>query len=169
MLNGHEHGYEGIPVGVGFGGGAGAGLGAPAGAASFTGLGDLAGGDFYSSAYGVSADGSVVVGTGTSATGIEAFIWDGVNGMRNLQTVLVDDYGLGAALAGWTLIGAQGISADGSSIVGWGLNRAGQTEVWLVDLLAPTPAAVPLPATVAPMIAGLTGLAGLGWRKRRRA
>jgi hypothetical protein len=35
----------------------------------FQGLGDLAGGDFFSKAYGVSADGSVVVGESYSASG----------------------------------------------------------------------------------------------------
>jgi hypothetical protein len=79
---------------------------APAGAASFTGLGDLPGGSFYSVAYGVSADGSVVVGQGNSASGGEAFIWGATYGMRNLKDVLTNDYGLGSALTGWTLTGA---------------------------------------------------------------
>ena len=43
--------------------------------ASFQGLGDLPGGSFYSTAYGVSADGSVVVGLSGSASGPEAFRW----------------------------------------------------------------------------------------------
>ncbi len=37
------------------------------------GLGDMLGGDFYSAAHGVSADGSVVVGDSSSANGGEAF------------------------------------------------------------------------------------------------
>jgi len=45
----------------------------PAGAASFQGLGDLPGGSVNSSAYGVSADGSVVVGQSLTASGWEAF------------------------------------------------------------------------------------------------
>ncbi len=45
--------------------------------ADFIPLGDLPGGTFFSLANGVSADGSVVVGRGTSALGSEAFIWDG--------------------------------------------------------------------------------------------
>jgi probable HAF family extracellular repeat protein len=103
------------------------------------GLGDLPGGDFRSVALGVSADGSVVVGRGSSDAGQEAFIWDGARGMRNLQEVLVKDYGLGAALAGWTLKSAKAISADGTSIVGYGINPAGQTEAWRAVIPAPAP------------------------------
>ncbi|MFH1417082.1 MAG: hypothetical protein ABII12_02185 [Planctomycetota bacterium] len=43
------------------------------------GLGDLPGGDFNSVAFGVSADGSTVVGHAAPASGMEAFAWhDGV-------------------------------------------------------------------------------------------
>ena len=44
-------------------------------ATSFTPLGDLAGGLFVSTAFGVSDDGSVVVGSSESASGVEAFRW----------------------------------------------------------------------------------------------
>ena len=43
--------------------------------ARFMGLGDLAGGVFLSEALAISADGSVVVGLGSSASGLEAFRW----------------------------------------------------------------------------------------------
>ena len=49
-------------------------------ATGMVGLGDLPGGDFYSTAYGVSADGSVVVGRGRSASGVEAFRWTEATG-----------------------------------------------------------------------------------------
>ncbi len=39
-------------------------------------LGDLAGDGLFSTAYGVSGDGSVVVGSGRDASGERAFIWD---------------------------------------------------------------------------------------------
>lgn len=77
------------------------------------GLGDLAGGGFKSVAYDVSADGSVIVGAGTSDVGSEAFIWDSVNGMRSLQDVLTS-YGLDVG----HLDAAIDISADGSTIIG---------------------------------------------------
>ena len=48
-------------------------------AATFVSLGDLPGGDFHSVAWGVSPEGSVVVGMSNSLAGPEAFRWeDGV-------------------------------------------------------------------------------------------
>jgi probable HAF family extracellular repeat protein len=47
-------------------------------------LGDLAGGDCYSKARAVSADGTVVVGMGTSDSGSEAFLWTAGGGMVGL-------------------------------------------------------------------------------------
>jgi probable HAF family extracellular repeat protein len=141
-------------------------------------LGDLPGGAINSQAYGVSADGSVIVGQGESSSGREAFrwteeggmvglgilpgfdsslaqdltadgslvvgslgmgskahavafIWDALHGMRELRAVLVNDHGLSASLAGWTLEYATAISADGRAVVGYGTNPAGNTEAWL--------------------------------------
>ncbi len=52
---------------------------------SFTGLGHLPGGNFQSSAFGVSADGAVVVGASESADGsVEAFRWTSSEGMVGL-------------------------------------------------------------------------------------
>jgi hypothetical protein len=64
--------------------------------------------------------------------GSEAFIWDTVNGMRNLRKVLAYDYGLN--LAGWILQEARGISADGRTLIGWGLNPSGWGEAWIAKL-----------------------------------
>ena len=89
------------------------------------GLGDLPGGGFRSLATGVSADGSVVVGRGVSATAGEAFIWDPNHGMQSLQTVLEGQLGLD--LTGWTL-DARSVSADGTTIVGIGINPLGFFE-----------------------------------------
>ena len=54
----------------------------------FQGLGDLPGGLFNSQAYDVSADGSVVVGQGNSASGGEAFRWTsaGMVGLGEAKT-----------------------------------------------------------------------------------
>jgi len=90
------------------------------------GLGDLPGGEFHGWAWAASADGSVVVGSSKSTSGTEAFIWDAKNGMRNLKDVLEKDYGLN--LAGWTLEVARGISDDGLTIVGRGVNRNRKQE-----------------------------------------
>ena len=56
----------------------------PTHGAHFVPLGDLPGGIFESNPAGISADGSTVVGLGTSASGSAAFIWDEANGMRDL-------------------------------------------------------------------------------------
>lgn len=96
------------------------------------GLGDLPGGSFHSEAKGLSADGSIIVGT---ASGQIAFIWDIVNGMRSIQDILVSDFGLD--LTGWHLSDAIGISADGTTIVGNGINSMGNSEAWIATIPEP--------------------------------
>ncbi len=65
-----------------------------------------------------------------------AFIWDGIQGMRNLQTVLEKEYGLD--LTGWKLQNATGITPDGNVIVGTGINPQGKKEGFRVILDAGT-------------------------------
>src|SRR5690606_30444105 len=79
----------------------------------------------------LSDDGAVVVGRIDEA-GRNAFIWDEIHGPRLLLNVLVGDYGLD--LTGWQLWSANGVSADGTVIVGWGENPAGQEEGWVARL-----------------------------------
>jgi probable HAF family extracellular repeat protein len=98
------------------------------------GLGDLPGGTFDSWALAISGDGSVIVGSGDTDIGRAAFIWDAEHGMRNLQQVLIDEYGLGSQLSGWILRRARGISADGRTIVGVGRNPQGRSEAWVATL-----------------------------------
>jgi probable HAF family extracellular repeat protein len=86
-----------------------------------------------SRANGVSADGSVVVGDAFSP-GNEAIIWDADHGMRLLRDALVNEFGLGVSLAGWTLYSATGVSANGQVIVGYGKNPGGETEAWIARL-----------------------------------
>jgi probable HAF family extracellular repeat protein len=124
-------------------------------AGGMVGLGDLPGGTFFSEAEGVSGDGAVIVGRGTSAVGTEAFIWDAVNGMRNLRDELINDFSLGAELAGWTLTHALGVSADGLKLVGFGTNPSGDTEAWIADL---HPTQVPEPASLLLLGSGLAAL-----------
>ena len=72
------------------------------------GLGDLPGGAFSSRAYGVSADGSVVVGQGRNRSNYnEAFRWTAQEGMRGLGFLP----GHGASVA-------RAVSADTSVVVG---------------------------------------------------
>jgi uncharacterized membrane protein len=104
-------------------------------------LGNPPEGEFLSEAWAVSGDGSVIVGRGTFQPEIDstvpsetdsAFIWDASNGMRLLQHVLSDDYGLD--LTDWTLSHASSISADGRAIVGAGINPDGRIEAWMAVL-----------------------------------
>ena len=99
------------------------------------GLGTLTGGS-ESTAHAVSADGSVVVGDNISGVfpfrTTEAFVWTERNAMRSVRSVLVDEFGLD--LAGWTLTGAAGISDDGLTILGNGVNPDGESEAWIAVL-----------------------------------
>jgi probable HAF family extracellular repeat protein len=79
-------------------------------AASFTGLGSLSGGSFYSFAGGVSADGSTVVGGSQGANGVESFRWTQSSGMVGLGNFTGATYGE-----------ASSVSADGSTIVGYNI------------------------------------------------
>jgi probable HAF family extracellular repeat protein len=80
-------------------------------------LGTL-GGD-RSVAYGVSADGSVVVGGVEDVEGQRrAFRWTAAGGMQDLGTLGGD--------SSW----AWGVSADGSVVVGWAENAAGQDRAF---------------------------------------
>lgn len=97
-------------------------------------LPDLAG-STQSNAYAVSGDGEIIVGGSNGDEG--AFIWDAENGTRSIKDVLELDYGLD--LTGWTLRNAQGISSDGLTFVGAGINPDGYTEAWIATIRQPTP------------------------------
>lgn len=74
--------------------------------------------------------------------------------MQDLQQVLT---GLGLDLTGWDLWGAQGISADGRTITGFGLDPSDFDEAWI--------ATIPEPSTGLLLGLGLSGLAA--WRRNR--
>jgi probable HAF family extracellular repeat protein len=80
------------------------------------GLGDLAGGGFYSDVYALNGDGSVIVGSseiGTNRTG--AYRWTSASGMVNIGD-----------LPGGTIDSeSRGVSADGTVIVGIGHSASG--------------------------------------------
>jgi probable HAF family extracellular repeat protein/cysteine-rich repeat protein len=103
------------------------------------GLGTVQSLGLASVAHAVSRDGSRIVGHvgGSSAFDppVAAFLWDETSGMRSLESVLVDDFRLD--LSGWTLTSATGISADGSTIVGDGINPDGFHEGWIAVVPEP--------------------------------
>lgn len=107
------------------------------------GLGELDGLGSLTEALGISANGSIV---GSSCA--TAFVWDPVNQMRSVENVLI---ALGIDLAGWALVSATDISADGNTVVGWGLNPSGDTEAWI--------AVIPEPSTALLLASGLAALA----------
>ncbi len=80
------------------------------------GLGDLQGGDYWSQASGVSADGNVVVGFSYNASfDFEAFRWTSATGM----------VGLGDLPGGGFDVRANDVSADGNVVVGNGSSATG--------------------------------------------
>jgi probable HAF family extracellular repeat protein len=84
---------------------------------SLTWLGTLGGNQ--SRAYGVSADGRVVVGWAENAAGHQrAFRWTASGGMQDLGTL------------GGSESRAYGVSADGAVVVGWAQNAAGQVRAF---------------------------------------
>ena len=110
------------------------GLGTSAfGQATFEGLGDLPGGAVSSFAYGVSADGAVVVGFSVSASAspgnLEAFRWTADGGM----------VALGDLPGGRFASRAVATSADGSVVVGFSssaesaLSQGNEAFRWTVD------------------------------------
>ena len=84
-----------------------------------TGLGDLPGGAVDSTALGVSADGSVVVGMSHSGQGVEAFRWenDVMTGLGDLPGGAFDGH-------------ANAVSADGSIVVGFSKSTALNAEAF---------------------------------------
>lgn len=119
------------------------------------GLGDLSGGTFISDARGVSYDGSVVVGAGTSGVGSEAYRWTASGGMVSLGSGLANSVsGDGSTVVGggpgteayrwtadtgWLSLGfspsrARDVSYDGSVIVGYTTTASGgQAYSWTVS------------------------------------
>ena len=92
------------------------------------GIGFIAGADGPSSALGVSSDGKVIVGY----SGGQAFVWDAPHGMRNLQSVLLLEYGVD--FSGWTLSTANAVSPDATEVVGQGTDFLGNTQAFAAQI-----------------------------------
>jgi uncharacterized membrane protein len=93
---------------------------ASAQAQSFQGIGDLPGGVFDSACYGVSADGSTVVGASQSANGLEAVRWraSGLIGLGDLAGGPFQSFAVGANFDGSVLVGS-GRDASVERAVRW--------------------------------------------------
>lgn len=118
-------------------------------------LGILSGERNVANAMDCSGDGSVVVGGNITLdlSASIATIWDEVNGLRSLEDVLVNDYGLD--LNGFEPWVASKISADGTTITGYGVNNHG----YFRGFLATIPAPCPTPYTYCASLPNSTGLA----------
>jgi hypothetical protein len=81
-----------------------------------------------------------------------AFIWTPQLGYRDLREYLTNDCGLD--LTGWGALWAKGVSDDGLTICGDGINPAGLSEPWIAHIPEP----------------GLLALVGVGsvWLSGRR-
>jgi probable HAF family extracellular repeat protein len=108
-------------------------------------LGRLSASSFESVANDCSDDGSIVYGMCDDV----AVVWDATLGMRRLTQALSESYGLN--LPGWNLTNVWGCSADGLTVVGWGVNPSLQREAWMLKL-SEYPA-VPEPSSVVALVA----------------
>ncbi len=125
------------------------------------GLGDLPGGEYSSWALDISYNASVIVGYGTSASGSEAFLWIEGSGMLEARNYLESAQGLD--LTGWALTQATGISDDGLTIVGNGINPQGNTEAWIATIIEPVPEPTRMAMLTAALLT-LLSLRTLRWR-----
>jgi hypothetical protein len=73
-----------------------------------------------------------MVGWATSPVGEVALIWTERSGLSRLEELIRARFQLD--MKGWMLTRATGISDDGLTIVGQGLNPQGQLEGWVLKL-----------------------------------
>jgi uncharacterized membrane protein len=96
-------------------------------------LGEIPGGAFMSWARAVASTGDVA-GRSSTAHGDEAMLWTADLGMVPLQPLLRLFGAVG--LDGWRLASAEGISADGRTLVGTGVDPDGHNQAWVATLPA---------------------------------
>src|SRR6516162_4790470 len=101
-------------------------------ATGMVGLGFLPG-DNESLANGVNAGGTVVVGQALDASGPnQAFRWTAETRMQSVLTLLLAAKVV--TMTGWQLRSANGVSADGTVIVGDGVDPLGNAQGWIARL-----------------------------------
>jgi hypothetical protein len=108
----------------------------------------------------ITPDGSLVVGSDRIDWKDVAMIWSTEHGLRRLDHWLINQFELGDELAGWRLLSADDISADGKTIVGNGINPMGEKQGWRVT--------VPEPGAFGLMITAGGGLVAIFGRKHHR-
>lgn len=99
-----------------------------------TGVEALVGLPGTSKAYGISADGNIIVGLAAAPNDI-AFIWDQDHDMRSVKQLLID---LGVDMTGWTLTRAYAASGDGTILAGVGIDPSGREQAWIATVPEPT-------------------------------
>lgn len=121
-------------------------------------LGLLDPADDWSEAHSTTAHGEIVVGSSGTDLAPHGFIWDDVNGMRDLKTVLLAE---GLPVGSWSALWPRDISPDGTTLVGSGYNPDGDIEGWI--------AYVPEPRFAHALVPGLAMLRMLGRRRAGRS
>ncbi len=119
-----------------------------------SGLVDLGGpGILGSRVWKVSSDGSVAGGDAFAdvPSGRIATIWDETHGLRDLRQALLDS-GLAREIEGWSLDYVAGIASDNLTIVGSGINPAGQPDAFLAQLGPPSIVQIPTASTGALLV-----------------
>ncbi len=129
---------------------------------SFTSLGDFAGGAVHATAFDISADGSFVVGYGTTAAGQRGLVWSQALGLMDVATFLATQWNLGIEFAGWTITSVSGVSANHLWMTGSGINPLGQTQSWSATLTA-----VPEPSSYLMLGIGLL-MSAIGLKMSRK-
>jgi probable HAF family extracellular repeat protein len=108
----------------------------------------------------LSADGSIVVGTSEGVSNNDrAFLWTRSTSLLDLREYLLAQ-GV-SAVEGWRLTSAQGISANGRTIVGTGYSPLGERDYWIVT--------IPEPHTISLAVVAMLGAIGLSLRACRRS
>jgi hypothetical protein len=69
-------------------------------------------------------------------------------------------------MTGWSLDLANGVSADGNTIVGFGRDPGGNNEAWIATLPAPGP--IPGAGLLSYLALAILGLGSIRWKRLRK-